>query len=217
MKIYKNFGSMESEPMQSLNTFDASFGRSDSRAGQQPTGQQITPIEMIPEIPGVSKAIRNHGHSMPSEMMGYSAQKTEQSYNNPYPSNGLFEQMPNIPQMMHQYIPQYNQIFPQMNTYLPQPPQDYPSYPPQQYVHQQRPSPQQYPPQYPFQYPPQQPLNFRDSKPQQPEENLCKKIAEHLKKCSKCSRKYAKDTNQYIAIIIGLVLFVLFLLTKIIH
>jgi hypothetical protein len=48
------------------------------------------------------------------------------------------------------------------------------------------------------------------------EEPLCKRIAEHLKSCSKCSRKYVVDTNSYVAIIIGLVLFVLFLLTKII-
>lgn len=45
---------------------------------------------------------------------------------------------------------------------------------------------------------------------------MCKKIAEHLKACSKCSRKYQNDTNTYLAIIIGLVLFILFLLTKII-
>jgi hypothetical protein len=44
----------------------------------------------------------------------------------------------------------------------------------------------------------------------------CKKIAEHLKSCTKCSRKYGNDTNTYLAIIIGLVLFILFLLTKII-
>ncbi len=48
------------------------------------------------------------------------------------------------------------------------------------------------------------------------EEMMCKRIAEHLKGCSKCSRKYNVDTNQYIAIIITLVLFILFLLTKII-
>lgn len=48
------------------------------------------------------------------------------------------------------------------------------------------------------------------------EENQCKKIAEHLKTCSKCTRKYVVDTNNYVAIIIGLVLFILFLLTKII-
>ena len=48
------------------------------------------------------------------------------------------------------------------------------------------------------------------------EENRCKTITDHLKSCSKCSRKYVVDTNSYVAIIIGLVLFVLFLLTKII-
>lgn len=49
-----------------------------------------------------------------------------------------------------------------------------------------------------------------------PEDNQCKSFAEHVKACSKCSRKYVVDTNSYVAIIIGLVLFVLFLLTKII-
>ena len=47
-------------------------------------------------------------------------------------------------------------------------------------------------------------------------DDMCKRIAEHLKSCSKCARKYVVDTNNYVAIIIGLVLFVLFLLTKII-
>ncbi len=45
---------------------------------------------------------------------------------------------------------------------------------------------------------------------------MCKRISAHLKECKKCSRKYSSDANSYICIIVGLVLFIMFLLTKII-
>jgi hypothetical protein len=47
-------------------------------------------------------------------------------------------------------------------------------------------------------------------------EKLCSRIAKHLENCKKCSRKYSNDTNTYISIIVGLILFIMFLLTKII-
>jgi len=83
-----------------------------------------------------------------------------------------------------------------------QPPQPYYQPYPQQYSHQEG---QPYYPQYAF--PIQQ---------NKPHEKLCSRISKHMVNCKKCSKKYACDTNTYITIIVGLLLFIMFLLTKVI-
>jgi hypothetical protein len=43
----------------------------------------------------------------------------------------------------------------------------------------------------------------------------CKQIAEHIKKCKKCKKKYDQTSHVYMSIIMILILFTMFLLTKI--
>jgi hypothetical protein len=57
------------------------------------------------------------------------------------------------------------------------------------------------------QYPPQQHMVYQVQ---------CEEINKHVKDCKKCSKKYANDINTYISIIVGLILFIMFLLTKIV-
>lgn len=45
--------------------------------------------------------------------------------------------------------------------------------------------------------------------------NICQKVQRHLRKCPGCKKRYSHH-NMYITIIMGLVLFIMFLLTKII-
>lgn len=49
-----------------------------------------------------------------------------------------------------------------------------------------------------------------------PQVDNCASVREHIKECLKCSKKYGNDINTYISIIVGLLLFIMFLFTKII-
>jgi hypothetical protein len=68
--------------------------------------------------------------------------------------------------------------------------------------------------QQPMYMPPAPPIQY--GQPIYEEEDTCEKIRKHIKKCKKCAKKYRKDNNLYITIIIGLLMFIMFLFTKII-
>ena len=80
-------------------------------------------------------------------------------------------------------------------------------YAPQYYQQSQTPS--QVPQQYYYPQIPQQQIKTQTV-------ITCNKIEAHIKECSKCSKIYRKNVNTYIMIIIGLILFIMFLITKIV-
>ena len=93
-----------------------------------------------------------------------------------------------------------------------QQPQPYPQQP-QPYPQQQYQQPQPYPQQLPLPLPSYPLPTYSHETPVK----LCSKISKHLKNCSSCAKKYTNaDVNMYISIIVGLILFIMFLLTKII-
>ncbi len=97
------------------------------------------------------------------------------------------------------YNPQYNQ----------------PQYTQPQYQPQYQPQPQYTQPQYPPQYNPPQ-YNQSQEIPSY-KEDICDRVLKHIKNCPSCNKKYMNnDVNYYITIIVGLLLFIMFLLTKII-
>lgn len=103
--------------------------------------------------------------------------------------------------MMQQFPPQYAPPpQPQQELYMPPPtPQQQQPYPPAPYM---------------MQYPPPPPPSYLPSRYPSPSE--CELLAAHIRGCQMCARRYRKDHNTYITIIVALVLLVMFMMTKLI-
>jgi hypothetical protein len=72
-------------------------------------------------------------------------------------------------------------------------------------------------PQYhPYSHPHSHPHSHHHSHKDGDERSLCDKIILHVNKCKKCRKRYSQSNSFYITIIIGLLLFIIFLLTKVI-
>lgn len=105
------------------------------------------------------------------------------------------QQMHPSQQQMYMYPPQSYTINPMMYSYPPPPPP---------------------PPVYPEDASVNKKHIKKNTKYIDDDDDLCLQIAKHLKKCKECKKKYNRnDSNTYLIIIVGLVLFILFLLTKI--
>lgn len=153
----------------------------------------VTPIDQLSfsdyafQVPNVSKNIRNF--SRPA----YISQMDGPMYNDPQPQNNSYY-----------YAPQQG-----ANQYPQQGPNQYPQQGMNQYSYQQNQYPMNpyYPPQTQYQYNPPIPK----------EETMCSKMEKHIRACKKCMKKYGqKKVNTYVMIIGALLLFIMFLLTKLV-